>query len=372
MGAQPRFHPLAWCAWGGAALVVAQVLANPLTSALLIAVACVVVAAHARDRHGVRLFRMVLGLGVVFAGVRVVIAVLTTHGAIVDGGGGVWATLPSFTMPRWLGGYAVGGTVEQPVVLQALNDGLALLALFAVVGAFNAVVSHHQLVRSLPRAFHELGLVLTVAITFLPATLDAVAAAREADVARTGGVRVRRGRVRRVLVPVVEGGLERALNLAESMDARGFGSEPAERRTRTAGWLVLVAAIALIGTLVALVGRSQPMALALAGVAVVAVVAATVVASRATRRPRYRPRPLEPADRRLVAVSITVVTIAVLVSIDVLPGGDTMRWAANPFALPQVAPLLLLAIAGLAAPLATMASVTPARAEALAHAEAPT
>jgi len=45
---------------------------------------------------------------------------------------------------------------------------------------------------------------------------------RDADRARTGGKVMRRGRLLRQVVPVLELGLERAVTLAESMDSRAF------------------------------------------------------------------------------------------------------------------------------------------------------
>jgi energy-coupling factor transport system permease protein len=337
-------HAMAWCGWGLAAVVVAQVMANPLTSALLIALAVAVTVVH--HRGDTAMFRVVMAVGAVFVGVRVVIATMTTHGV-----GTTWFTLPSFTMPRWLGGYEVGGSVEQPVVLQALNEAMALLALFAVVGAFNACVSHHQLVRSLPRAFHEIGLVLTVALTFVPATVESVRRATEADIARTGGVRVRRRRWRRLVVPVVEDGLERAMNLAESLDARGFGAGTPSRQERRAGWCVLVGALTSGATLIALVAQQRLWAIAAGACAAGAIVAAIVLASRASGRPRHRPQPLAATDRRLLGASVGAMSAAIATSIGIIPGQDAMRWAANPLTMPQLPPSLVVAIALLAAPL---------------------
>ncbi len=89
--------------------------------------------------------------------------------------------------------------------------------------------------QSLPRAFHELGLVVAVGVAFVPTTITAIHDVREADQARTGGRPVRRGRLIRQIVPVLENGLERAVTLAESMDSRGFargGAAPRERCRR--------------------------------------------------------------------------------------------------------------------------------------------
>ena len=145
-------------------------------------------------------------------------------------------TTPHFGLPRLLGGFTVGGPVALPIVLHSLAEGFAIVGVMAVFGAFNAVVSHSELVQSTPRAFYELGLVVVVALAFVPSTLGAIQDVRDADRARTGGRVVRRGRLLRQIVPVLELGLERAVTLSESMDARGFAARaPARATTRPAG-----------------------------------------------------------------------------------------------------------------------------------------
>ena len=93
----------------------------------------------------------------------------------------------------------------------------------------------------------------------------AVADAREADRARTGGRVVRRGRLVRLTVPILESGLERAVSLAESMDARGFARQPRGRGDRASAWLGLVAMLALGASFIALIGRASQAAV-IAGV----------------------------------------------------------------------------------------------------------
>ena len=124
---------------------------------------------------------MLVGVGVFFAVVRTLLTVVTTHGV-----GDVLFTTPQFTLPQLLGGFTVGGPIELPVVLQSLAEGFAIVGVMAVFGAFNAVVSHSELVQSTPRAFYEVGLVVVVALAFVPSTLTAIADVREADRARTG------------------------------------------------------------------------------------------------------------------------------------------------------------------------------------------
>ena len=176
-------------------------------------------------------------------------------------------------------------------MLQSLAEGFAIVGVMGVFGAFNSVVSHSELVQSTPRAFYEVGLVVVVGLAFVPSTLAAIHDVREADRARTGGRVVRRGRLLRQVVPVLELGLERAVTLAESMDARGFARAGASPRDRIAGWCGVASLLALGGAFVALIGESDTVAAsarprrARAGSR-----RAILLASSGTQRVRYRPR----------------------------------------------------------------------------------
>lgn len=340
--ASPPLHAVAWLVWAVAAAASVELATSPVYVAVVVGVAFVVVSVHGEDTPLARAFPLLLSVGLAFALLRVVLTAATTHT-----GADALFTTPSFTLPRLLGGFEVGGPVELGVVLQSAAEGFAIVGVMAVFGAFNAVVSHHELVQSAPRAFYEPGLILTVSIAFVPATVATVARVREADRARTGGRVVRRGRLLRLVVPVMETALERALLLAESMDARGFASGPPTRADRVAGWCVLAALAGLGGAFVALVGRARGAALALGLVGVFAVAAAVAVASRRSARPRYRARRMGARDWAVAAVSLAAPAgLAVLA----LSGDETLRWAASPLRLPEFDPAAGLALAALTVP----------------------
>ena len=335
-------HAGTWLAWALAAAASVELATSPVYVALVVAAAFVVVSVHADDTPLARAFPLLLAVGLVFALARVVLTAATTHA-----GGDALFTTPQVTLPRLLGGFDVGGPVELAVVLQAAAEGFAIVGVMAVFGAFNAVVSHHELVQSAPRAFYEPGLILTVSIAFVPATVATVARVREADRARTGGRVVRRGRLLRLVVPVLETALERALLLAESMDSRGFASAEATRSDRLAGWCVAGALAGLGGAFVALVGRARGAALVLGGLAALAVVAAVVTASRQSPRPRYRPRRMTRRDWGMVAG--TLLAPAGLAAL-ALAGDTTLTWSASPLRLPGFSPVAALAIGALTIP----------------------
>jgi len=356
-------HAVTWLVWAIAAAASVQLAPNPLYVAIVLAISFLVVSAHRLDTTLARAFPILVGLGLVFAVIRVTLTALTTHSPTIDGAPPyLWFTLPSVTLPRLLGGFTVGGTIEGDIVLYAAVQAFAVVGILGAFGAFNAVASHHELVQAAPRAFHEPGLIMTVALAFVPATMRAVADAREADRSRTGGRVVRRGRLVRLTVPIVETGLERAVALAESMDARGFARQARGRQDRAAAWLGLVALLALGGGFVALIGRQSMVAAIAAVIGVAALLAAVVLASRSAGTSRYRPRRLTRLDVAIgAAVLVAPVGLALLSTV----GDVELWWSSTPlrfpsFALGPVACLAFLAVPVLVPPRPVVAEGTDA------------
>src|SRR5690606_3844690 len=133
--------------WALAAAASVQLAPSPVYVTLVISVAFLVVTAHRIDSTLARAFPVLITLGVVFALLRVGLTALTSHspGAPPPD---TWFTLPELTLPRLLGGFTVGGTVEGVVVLAAATEAFAVVGVMAVFGAFNAVASHHELLQS--------------------------------------------------------------------------------------------------------------------------------------------------------------------------------------------------------------------------------
>lgn len=325
------------------ALVCLQLAPNPLYVVVVVALAFLVVEVHGGRSPLARAFPVLVALSLLFVAVKVTINALTVHA----GGPGLF-TLPSFTVPAWLGGYPVGGVVETAVVLRAAVEGFVIVGVVAAFGAFNAVVSHYELVQMAPRAFHEPGLVVVVALAFVPSVVSSALAVREADRARTGGVVVRRGRLVRLAVPVLERGMEKALALAESMDARGFGRAAATAPERVAAWCGVAALGALAAAFLALVSQARSVGLALGGLALVLLVAAVGAASRASTRTRYRPRRPRPADWLVIAACVAAPLM--LVYLRAATTAPLVWDPAVPLRPPGFAPLAGLAFALLVAP----------------------
>jgi energy-coupling factor transport system permease protein len=339
---RPRLHALCWLVWALSAAVCVLMARSAVYVVIVVLVAALCVELHGLRNAISRAFPVFLALAVVFAVARVVLDALTGH---VDGNH-TWFTTPSAHLPDIFGGLQIGGAVQREVVLASCADAIVVIAIIAIFGAWNAVVSHHELLQLIPRAFRDLGLVIAIALSFVPSTVDAVRSAREADRARAG--RVRRGRVARTFVAVLHTGLDRAIALAESLDSRGFGHRAAtDAAERIAVALLAVALLALGATGAALVSRADVAATVSLAVAAAAIAGAVAAGSRAALRTRYRPRPFRRIDMT-IAVLAAAAPLAVAISADLTDAALT--WVPRRLELPEFHPAIAASLALLLAP----------------------
>ncbi len=287
----PRpLHPGAWWLWALGLATAATRTRNPLVLLLLVAVTAYVVVARRPDAPWARSYAAFLRIGLVVLGIRLVLQVVFGSGVP----GRTLVTLPAVPLPAWAAGLHLGGRVTAQGLVTAFYDGLQLAVLLCCVGAANALTSPARLLKLLPGALYEVGVAITVAMSFGPQAVAAVSRIRAARRLRgrpSTGLRGLRG----LALPVLEDALERSVALAAAMDSRGFG----RRGAISAGQRRLTSALTLTGLLAVCVGvyglldASSPFALGLpmlvGGVGVA--VAGLLLGSRRTSRSRYRPDP---------------------------------------------------------------------------------
>ncbi len=241
----PRMlHPGAWWLWATALAVAASRTTNPLLLAAIVAITGYVVAARRPATPWSASYAMFLKVGLLAIAIRV------TLFALLGGEPGVHilVRLPVVPLPSWMAGVRIGGPVTLEGVLAAAYDGMRLGVIFCCIGAANALTSPRRLLKSLPGALYEAGVAVTVALAFAPQAVAAVVRLRAARRLRGRSDRGLR-RIRGLAIPVLEGALERSVDLAAAMDARGFGRQgttPAKIRHATAaltlgGLLAMVA-----------------------------------------------------------------------------------------------------------------------------------
>ena len=350
--ALPRWtHPGAWWVWALGLATAASRTTNPLLLALVIAVAGWVVQRRRPDAPWSRSFTVFLRLGLVVIGIRVLFTAVLGTGI----GDHVIVTLPEVPLPDWMAGVSLGGPVTAEELLLALYQGLVLATMLACIGAANSLASPARLLASVPAALYEIGVAVVVAMTFAPqlvGDVDRVRTARRLRGRPDRGLRALAGSV----MPVLEGTLERAVDLAAAMDSRGYGrtGDLARGVRRTSAALLLGGLVGVVVGLYGLLagGTSGTTGIALLVVGVAAAGTGMALAGRRAIRTRYRPDPWA-LPEWLVSVSGAVAGLVLvgvsIVSPDVLVGPVAPpTWPALPV-LPALA-ILVAALAGVAAP----------------------
>jgi energy-coupling factor transport system permease protein len=196
----------------------------------------------------------------------------------------------------------LGGDVTLNAVVYGFVSGVAVLVLVLTGTTVAAGISWSELVRSLPTRVAPLAVAGSVAWSFLPGASRAFVDIRESQASRGHQLRGVQD-VPQLVVPLIEGGMERALSMAEALEARGFGASPGVGDLqRGQGW----ASIALIGGLVTgAYGLAMGRVVASTGGFAMAMLAVTMMArggKPTVTRERYRNISLSVADR-VVALS---------------------------------------------------------------------
>lgn len=234
----PDFHSLVWLVWLVAAVL--AVSSNPLLNLLVLAQALLVALACRTDSPVGRAFRLFGWLAVVIVAVRTVLSAVPV-GGITYGETPLFA-IPSVQLPIWLGGLNIGGVTTLEMIANGFVLGLRLATLVLIFGAFNAVADHYGLLRRTPGALFHAALIITIALTFVPQVIVQLQVIRDAQ--RVRGHRFRSWRdALPLLVPLLAGGLERSIQLAEAMDSRGYGRTTVARRNRLSVQLAMIAGL---------------------------------------------------------------------------------------------------------------------------------
>ena len=246
-------------------------------------------------------------------------------------------------LPDWLP--LVGGTITlEALVFGALN-GLTLTVIFSAFSVFNQVTPVRDLIKLTPRAFHEGGVVLSIALTFIPQTTRSLKRIREAQAVRGHRVRGIRDWLP-IVVPLLVSGLERAMGLAEAMVARGYGAVADEEQPlRLQGLLVVGLLVLLTGWLAYLfraAWRVPALAAMVGGAALVGLV--VWLTGRAVEHTVYRARAWTTGDTFAVLGCVITLTVA-------LTQREALYYSPYPqLSLPRFDPFLGLALLGLLAP----------------------
>lgn len=295
MANRTAFDARAWLIWIGAAGVLAMVARNPLYSLILLLASRLVDMTWYVVRPAGRL---------PFWRAAVVILVLSAiyQALFVHVGQTVLFELPDWPL--------IGGVVTMEAVVYGLANGLVLVTLLSVFVTLNSVVPVSELLRLMPAALYDLGVVVLIALTYIPETVHHLQRIREAQAIRGHQSRGLRD-WRPIVIPLLIGGLERSMHLAETMVARGYGATADIRPDRRAQLTLIVGLVlSLAGWLLAVWQGWTGWLMLAAGLAVIA----TIFWRGRRRSPRttYRPHIWHGFDTYLVLVAIIPVVAAIL------------------------------------------------------------
>jgi energy-coupling factor transport system permease protein len=338
-------HGLAWLAWLGAIVTITTTTRNPWYLGL--ALLWVVVSEAAAKRQPL-LGRSAplwspLRFGLFVIPLAALFNALTVH---------LGATALFHLPPNWP---LVGGAFTLEAMLYGALNGLALTTLFGAFAVVNRMMPLRAIIHLIPRTYYPVAVVATIAITFVPVTLQQWQQIREAQAVRGHHLSGARSWLA-LWLPLLTSGMERALQLAEAMTARGFAGGAVTHTLAQQG--------ALIGGLVALLGglllytvwgQMWVGLLLMAGGAAL-VLGVLRAAGRHHPHTRYRPMPWRGQDWVVVAGAL-VTALAFLLP---LPGRETLFYSPYPaMTMPDFALTFGVATWGLLLPAAIWLVLSP-------------
>lgn len=201
--------PLAWIGWALAALAVALAARNPYSEAvLLLIVANTWLASRARIAFPLRMALLLGALPV-----------------LLSLAGSRFGAHPLFSIPSAIP--LIGGRWTIEAALFGALTGAALFLTVTILAILQARVRTADVLAILPRPLYRTGSALALALAFVPQTVFTVRGILEVRRVRgaAGGWRATPS----LFMPLLLTVLERSLQYAESLDARGFAGS---RRSR--------------------------------------------------------------------------------------------------------------------------------------------
>ena len=326
-----------WLVWGAACMVPLLMSRHPLIVLQLLVIVLTVRFVSLPPTH--LRWGWIVRVAFIFAGIGVVFNALT-----VRTGNQVAFELPVL---NW--------TITWNAIAYGLVSGLAMVTLVLTGITVAAGLDWIALTRVLPQRLAPLAVSGSVAWSFLPGASQALAEIREAQTAR--GHTIRSGRdLLPIVVPLLDGSLNRALTMSEALEARGFGSSlPAlgqERKSNPAWMALLLVGVLLMAYAISL-GDNWLLWIGLvaSGIGLIGVLRSPQIVRGTTR---YREHNLQRADHVVITASA-----ASLVAFLVVASRDIAAITFNPYpnlTLPPPQAFILLPLALLLVP-----AIYPAR-----------
>ena len=165
---------------------------------------------------------------------------------LADAATDVAITLPSLSIDLGFGNSIhLLGAVSTLSIHAALVVGFRLAAIILSIGMANSLANPRKLLRATPGALYEVATAISIAINLAPQLITSLKLVRRARGLRghSKGIKALTG----IVIPVLEDTIDKSMQLAASMSARGFG-----RKTNRNATQLLLARIATALTLILL------------------------------------------------------------------------------------------------------------------------
>jgi energy-coupling factor transport system permease protein len=226
-------------AWSACCLFIALSTTNPAYKVMVLAAALCALAAGA----GLRRIRRLLVAVALIAAFAMLLNFVSAHlGATV-----------LFALPDQIP--ALGGPYTLEALVFGASGGITIAAAILAAAPFSLILDSHEVMDALPAPLSRTGIAIASSLNLVPAVATSFVEVTEAQ--RLRGWRPRGPRSwMEVVVPVVLTSVEGSIQLAESMEARGFGSGArttmASVALQRSDWLLVAASgFALAGFAVA-------------------------------------------------------------------------------------------------------------------------
>lgn len=188
-------------------------------------------------------FALSLRIGATILAIRTVVGVLI--GVPIPGR--TLFTIPILHLPSWMPGIRIGGAVTLERLSSSLHEGVIIATIIALFGAATSLTSPHRLLRVTPSFIYEIGITLVIATSLFPQMASSIRRIRTAHKLRG----IEKVKIGSIALPLLEESLARSLQLAASMDARGYGVSRKRSRYRPQQWLLRDSALVAMTALLA-------------------------------------------------------------------------------------------------------------------------
>jgi energy-coupling factor transport system permease protein len=331
-------QPWAWVAWLICVLVLLSITRNFLYLAIILL--CLIFIGLVLQKAGGRLPRIFsfwkLALWIILF--ATVFNALTSH----------YGETVIFVIPGNLP--LLSGAVTLEAMAYGATNGLILVGMLAGFMVLNLALPVRDLISLIPGVFFPVAVVTSIAVTYLPTTMRQFQQIREAQAIRGHQMKTLRDWLP-LLMPLLVGGLEHAMQLAEAMVARGFASTRSSiHEQRNLPRLIMLAGVvSLAGGWIIQLGEKREAGLIIMAVGILLILVSLWQQGRQSQRTTYHRPHWGWADIACLLIELWILVIFVLP----IPGIDRSSLYYNPYpelTMPSFSLMLGLTILGLLTP----------------------